>query len=221
MKALIIEDNADECDFLEKGMTQLGYTCETVKDGKLGYSKLVVNKYDIALVDLMLPRLDGRELIAKARAAGIKTHIIIVSLLGSIPDRVNGLEIGADDYMPKPCSMDELRARIQAFNRRLDWSTQHILSAHGIQLDTEFRTCKKNGRSIDLSKKEFSLLQCLMENQGSTVPAEILIEKAWGFSSDQPTNLIAPHISRIRTKLGFSGEYDPIENKRGTGYAFL
>ena len=76
MQALIIEDNADECDFLEKGMTQLGYTCETVKDGKLGYSKLVVNKYDIALVDLMLPRLDGRELIAKARAAGIKTHII-------------------------------------------------------------------------------------------------------------------------------------------------
>ena len=220
MKALIIEDDPEEQRFLRRGLATTGYSCETVANGLEGYHQLLDNAYDLAIVDLMLPGMEGKEIIRRVRNAGVKTHIIIVSALGAISERVAGLNIGADDYMPKPYSMDELKARIGAFKRRFAGLQPRILVAHDIELDTISRTCRRNGRSIELSKIEFAVLECLMQHRGSLVTKSMLIEQAWGYDTDPSTDIIPPHISRIRSKLVLTDETDPIENRRGEGYVF-
>lgn len=220
MNALIIEDDPEERAFMRRGLTSIGYSCETVADGKEGLDRLLNRHYNLATVDLMLPGLDGKEIIRQARNAGVKTHIIIVSALGSISERVSGLNIGADDYIPKPCSIDELKARIGAFNRRFAGMTPRVLEADGIELDTVSRACRRNGRSIELSKIEFAILECLMRHHGSLVTRGMLIEQAWGYDIDPMTDIITPHISRIRRKLVLEGESDPIFSKRNEGYVF-
>ena len=220
MNALIIEDDPEERAFMRRGLTSIGYSCEEVADGKEGLDHLINRPYDLATVDLMLPGIDGKEIIRLARNAGVKTHIIIVSALGSISERVSGLNIGADDYMPKPCSIDELKARIGAFKRRFAGMTPRVLEADGIELDTVSRTCRRNGRSIELSKIEFSILECLMRHRGALVTRGMLIEQAWGYDIDPMTDIITPHISRIRRKLVLEGESDPLASKRNEGYVF-
>lgn len=220
MKALIIEDHRDERDFLRRGLTGLGYSCEATADGRDGLKRLLNGTYDLALIDLMLPGLDGKEIIRQARHAGVTTHIIIVSALGSISDRVAGLNIGADDYMPKPCSLDELRARIEAFKRRFAGNPPRLIKLHDIELDVIAHTCRRKNRNIDLSKIEFAILECLMRHHGTLVTKNLLLEEAWGFDIDPTTDIIPPHISRIRSKLALAGETDPIENRRGEGYVF-
>ena len=205
---------------MRRGLTSIGYSCEAVADGKEGLERLLNRPYDLATVDLMLPGVDGKEIIRQVRNAGVKTHIIIVSALGSISERVAGLNIGADDYIPKPCSIDELKARIGAFRRRFAGMTPRVLEADGIELDTVSRTCRRNGRSIELSKIEFAILECLMRHRGALVTRGMLIEQAWGYDIDPMTDIITPHISRIRRKLVLEGESDPLVSKRNEGYVF-
>ena len=221
MKALIIEDDLEEQDFQRKSLTALGYTCDVVGDGLEGYSMLLNNAYDLAIVDVLLPGMRGKEIIRRIRAEGNQTYIIIVSCLGDIADRVAGLNAGADDYMPKPASMSELKARINAFNRRFSQAKRRFIEAHGIVIDTVSRTCTRNGRSILLSKIEFAVLECLMANRGNLVTKEMLVRRAWAFEEEPTTDIVPPHISRIRNKLVLEGEIDPIENRRGEGYVFL
>ena len=221
MNALIIEDDPEERAFMRRGLTSIGYSYEAVADGKEGLERLLNRPYDLATVDLMLPGMDGKEIIRQARNAGVKTHIIIVSALGSISERVAGLNIGADDYIPKPCSIDELKARIGAFRRRFAGMTPRVLEADGIELDTVSRTCRRNGRPIELSKIEFAILECLMRHRGGLVTRGMLIEQAWGYDIDPMTDIITPHISRIRRKLVLEGESDPLVSKRNEGYVFL
>lgn len=220
MKAIIIEDDEEEQEFLRKGLSEIDYLCDVTGDGAKGFEKLLNGAYDLAIVDLMLPKMDGKEIIRKARAAGVSTPIVIVSALGSISDRVAGLSIGADAYMPKPCSMDELKARLVAFNRRFKNAQARVLDAHGISIDTVSHTCRRNGRSIELSKIEFAMLECLMRHRGGMVTKDLLIEQAWGYDAEPSTDIIPPHISRLRAKLNVGGEEDPIENRRGLGYVF-
>lgn len=220
MNALIIEDDPEERAFMRRGLTSIGYSCEAVADGQEGLERLLNRPYDLATVDLMLPGVDGKEIIRQVRNAGVKTHIIIVSALGSISERVSGLNIGADDYIPKPCSIDELKARIGAFRRRFAGMTPRVLEADGIELDTVSRTCRRNGRPIELSKIEFAILECLMRHRGALVTRGMLIEHAWGYDIDPITDIITPHISRIRRKLVLEGESDPLASKRNEGYVF-
>ena len=220
MKALIIEDHRDEQAFFRRGLSTLGYSCEVAADGRDGLKRLLNGTYDLVLVDLMLPGLDGKEIIRQARHAGVTTHIIIISALGSISDRVSGLHIGADDYMPKPCSLDELKARIEAFNRRFASHPPRLLQVQDIELDVVAHTCRRKNRNIELSKIEFAVLECLMRHHGTLVTKNLLLEEAWGFDADPTTDIIPPHISRIRSKLVLVGETDPIENRRGEGYVF-
>lgn len=220
MKALIIEDDPIEQEFLNLALTELDYSCDVANDGKEGLDKLLCGSYDLAIIDLMLPHMEGKEIIRQARSAGIQTPIIVVSALGSISDRIAGLTIGADGYMPKPCSMAELKARVSAFNRRFRNTQERVIAAGDITLDTVSRTCKRNGRSIELSKIEFSILECLMRHRGSLVTKTLLIEQVWGYDVDPSTDIIPPHVSRLRAKLSLSNEDDPIENHRKLGYAF-
>lgn len=220
MKALIIEDDPEERRFLREGLAQAGYECEFAGDGIEGYGRLRTEPFDLAIVDLMLPRLDGKEVIRRVRAEGVLTPIVIVSALSQVSDRVAGLTIGADDYMPKPCSLDELKARIAAFNRRFSGVAVRILSAHGIMIDTVARTCRRNGRSIELSKIEFAILECLMRNRGRIIPEHLLLERAWGYDVSLDPTIIAPHVSRIKRKLVAENETFPIGHRRGFGYVF-
>lgn len=221
MNALIIEDDPEERAFIRRGLSSIGYSCEAAVNGEEGLHRLLSRPYDLATVDLMLPGVDGKEIIRQVRNAGVKTHIIIVSALGSISERVAGLNIGADDYIPKPCSIDELKARIGAFRRRFAGMTPRVLEADGIELDTVSRTCRRNGRPIELSKIEFAILECLMRHRGTLVTRGMLIEQAWGYDIDPVTDIITPHISRIRRKLVLEGESDPLASKRNEGYVFL
>lgn len=221
MNALIIEDDPEERAFIRRGLSSIGYSCEAAANGEEGLHRLLSRPYDLATVDLMLPGVDGKEIIRQVRNAGVKTHIIIVSALGSISERVAGLNIGADDYIPKPCSIDELKARIGAFRRRFAGMTPRALEADGIELDTVSRTCRRNGRPIELSKIEFAILECLMRHRGTLVTRGMLIEQAWGYDIDPVTDIITPHISRIRRKLVLEGESDPLASKRNEGYVFL
>ena len=220
MKALIIEDDQREQEFLRNALSELGYACTVEKDGKTGFDRLLGETYDLALVDIMLPHMDGKEIICQARAAGVDTPIIVVSALGAISDRVAGLALGADDYMPKPCAKAELKARVTALNRRFRGKQERVLDIGEVVLDTVSRTCKRNGRSIELSKIEFAILECLMRHRGTLVPKGLLIEQAWGYDMDPTTDIVPPHISRLRAKLSMGREKDPIENHRGLGYAF-
>lgn len=220
MTALIIEDDHSERSFLKKGLSEMGYDCKVAKDGADGLAMIRSQPYDLAIVDLMLPHVDGRDIIRTARADGITTPIIIVSNLGTTNDRIAGLNLGADAYLPKPCDMTELKAHINAFNRRFHNTKARILSAKGITLDTTSRICTRDGRSILLSKVEFAILECLMRNINVVVTKNMLLNEAWGYDNDYTTNVIPPHISRIRTKLTANGEDDPIENLRREGYIF-
>lgn len=220
MKALIIEDDPKEQEFLRRALSELGYACDVEGDGQSGFDRLTGESYDLALVDIMLPHMDGREIICQARAAGVDTPIIVVSALGTISDRVAGLALGADDYLPKPCAMAELKARIMAFNRRFKGTQERTLNCGGIVLDTVSRTCRRNGRSIELSKIEFTILECLMRHRGTLVPKSLLIEQAWGYGTGPSTDIVPPHVSRLRAKLSLGDEKDPIQSHRGIGYAF-
>ena len=220
MNALIIEDDPQEQEFLRRALSEIGYACAITGDGKTGCDKLLNGTYDLAIIDIMLPRMDGKEIIRNVRTAGIQTPIIVVSALGTISDRIAGLALGADGYMPKPCAMDELKARISAFNRRFCNSLERTIDIGGISIDTVSRTCKRNGRSIELSKIEFSILECLMRHRGTPVQKNFLLEQVWGYDTDMTTDIIPPHVSRLRTKLSLSGEQDPIESVRGLGYVF-
>ena len=220
MKALIIEDDQREQEFLRGALSELDYACTVEGDGKSGFNRLLNGSYDLALVDIMLPHMDGKEIICQARAAGVDTPIIVVSALGAISDRVAGLALGADDYMPKPCAKAELKARVKAFNRRFRNAQERVIERGGFTLDTVSRTCSRNGRSIELSKTEFAILECLMRHRGTLVPKDLLIEQAWGYDMDPTTDIVPPHISRLRAKLSTGGEKDPILSKRRVGYAF-
>lgn len=220
MTALIIEDDHSERSFLKKGLSEMGYDCKVAKDGAVGLAMIRSQPYDLAIVDLMLPHVDGRDIIRTTRADGITTPIIIVSNLGTTNDRIAGLNLGADAYLPKPCDMTELKAHINAFNRRFHNTKERVLSARGITLDTITRTCTRDGRSIQLSKVEFAILECLMRNGNCVVTKNMLLNDAWGYDNDYTTSIIPPHISRIRAKLTANGEADPIENLRCEGYSF-
>lgn len=221
MNALIIEDDDIEREFLHKGLSEMGYYCTLSSNGKDGFARLCQRQFDLAIVDLMLPGKDGRDILREARAAGIKTPVIIVSALGSINDRIQGLDLGADAYLPKPCDMTELKAHINAFNRRFLNTKERCITARGIELDTVSRTCRRNGRSIELSKVEFAILECLMRHSNCVITKNMLITEAWGYDNTCSTDIVLPHISRIRAKLTVSqGEDDPIETNRREGYVF-
>lgn len=220
MTALIIEDDGEERDFLHKGLSEMGYSCTLCRDGNDGLAKILEKGYDLAIVDLMLPGKDGRDIIRLSREAGVVTPIIVVSNLGSVNDRIAGLNLGADAYLPKPCAMSELKAHITAFDRRFRNAKDRVLVAGGIRLDTCSRTCLRDDRSVGLSRIEFGLLECLMRNRGTVVTRGMLLSEVWGYDCDYATDVITPHMSRLRGKLSVGSEKDPIESRRQQGYVF-
>lgn len=221
MHVLIIEDDKDVATYIAKGLTESGYVADTAHTGTKGLTMAQANQYDILIVDRMLPELDGLSVIEQLRAEGMSTPVLILSALGEVDDRVEGLAAGGDDYLVKPYAFSELLARVQALTRRrhTDIQDQMILEVADLQLDRLKRKVTRNGQKIVLQPREFRLLEYLMSNAGQVVTRTMLLEKVWEYHFDPQTNVIDVHISRLRSKIDKDFNPPLIHTERGAGYS--
>ncbi|RDE05517.1 response regulator transcription factor [Sphingomonas aracearum] len=223
-KILIVEDDAATSAYLAKGLAEAGYAVETCGNGRDGLFLASEGIFDLIVADRMLPGLDGLAMLNAVRAAGIMTPTLVLSALGSVDDRVDGLHAGADDYLTKPFSFAELSARVEALLRRSDNQTAAVasqqtrLTVGDLEMDLLARTVTRAGRAIPLGAREFNLLEYLARHAGQVVTRTMMLEKIWNYHFDPGSNVVDVHIGRLRRKLeeGFS---DPIlHTVRGAGY---
>lgn len=219
MRILIVEDDAETSRFVVRGLTELGHQVVASHDGRDGLSKATGTRFDALILDRMLPGLDGLALVKALRAADNGTPVLMLTAIGGIADRVEGLEAGADDYLVKPFAFSELAARIAAIGRRpAVQSDVNLLVVNGIELDLHRRTVTRDGRRITLQPREFVLLAELMRNPRRVMTRTMLLERVWDFDFDPKTNIVETHLSRLRSKLNADFDEDAIETVRGAGY---
>lgn len=220
MHVLIIEDDKDVASYIAKGLSESGYIVDTAHTGTEGLNKALNAQYDIFIVDRMLPELDGLTIIHKLRETGSSTPVLILSALGEVDDRVEGLAAGGDDYLVKPYAFSELLARVQALTRRTySDNPQMILEVADLKLDRFKRRVMRAGKKINLQPREFRLLEYLMTNAGQIVTRTMLLEKVWEYHFDPQTNVIDVHISRLRSKIDKGFDVPLIHTERGIGYS--
>ena len=220
MKILIIEDDPRIRTYVGKGLKEAGHAVDTAEDGEMGLHLATNEKYDVLVVDRMLPKLDGLSIIKTLRGSGNLTGVLILSSLGDVDDRVAGLRSGGDDYLVKPFAFVELLARIEALGKRTSasLSTQStLLKAGNLELDLLARKVRCNGKIIELQSREFRLLEYLVKFKGQLVTRTMLLESVWDYHFDPQTSVIDVHISRLRKKLGDTGN-TLIKTVRGAGY---
>ena len=219
MRILIIEDDDNTASYLRKGLSESGHTVDRSTDGKDGLFMAMEGDYDLMIVDRMLPALDGLSLIRSLRAANRKVPALILSALGEVDDRVEGLQAGGDDYLVKPFAFAELLARIEALTRRSDTqSPETLLRVGDLEVNLLSRTVRRDGRPIDLQPREFRLLEYLMRHANQVVTRTMLLENVWDYHFDPQTNVIDVHISRLRTKIDKGFERPLLHTVRGAGY---
>jgi two-component system OmpR family response regulator len=219
MKVLVVEDDRQTADYIAKGLREQGHVVEVAGDGRDGLFLATEARFDVLIIDRMLPGLDGLGIVKTIRGAFIKTPILILTTLSGIDNRVEGLEAGADDYLVKPFAFAELAARINALARRSPLAGAPTkLTLADLELDLLKRKVSRSAIEIDLTPVEFKLLEQLMRNQGRVMTRTMLLEDVWGFHFDPKTNVVETHISRLRAKIdkGFGSEL--IHTARGSGY---
>jgi DNA-binding response OmpR family regulator len=221
MRVLVVEDDRKIVDFIAKGLTQAGFAVDQCGNGEDGLSLALNEPYDAAIIDLMLPRLDGLSLIRKLRLSNVATPVIILSAKRSVDDRVAGIQIGSDDYLTKPFAFVELLARVQALIRRSQREVQPAcLSAGSISLDLLTRQVLRAGKVIDLQPREFSLLEYLLRNTGRVVSKAMILEHVWNYHFDPQTNVVDVLVCRLRNKVDKDSHEKLIHTIRGVGYVF-
>lgn len=219
MHVLVIEDDPAIGRTLVQGFTEAGHQCTWVQDGDAGAEEALKQKADVIVLDLMLPRKNGREVLKQIRSQGVLCPVVMLTAMGGIEDRVSGLNSGADDYLVKPFEFAELMARIHAVVRRTQIRPTPTLKVGDIHLDLTTRRVTRDGADIDLTPIEFSLLEVLMRFAGQVVTRKMLCEHVWGFNWDGTTNVIEVHVNRLRGKLDRGKETSVIQTVRGRGYA--
>jgi DNA-binding response OmpR family regulator len=219
MNILIIDDEPYLLEKLVSVLTSEHYTVETADDGKVGLEKIWNDTYDLILLDIMLPGMNGLEILSEIRAAGIITPVLMLTAKGDIDDKVAGLNLGADDYLAKPFSLAELLARVRALIRRGNTGSP-VIEAGSIRLNTVSREVTKDGENLTLTTKEFALLEFLLHNRGRAISRFTLAEHVWGDNFDpfSMSNFIDVHMSNLRKKLKSSGQEQLIKTVRGFGY---
>lgn len=219
MRLLIAEDDAETAAFLAAELRALGHDVLCAETGEAALAAGLESAFDLLLLDRMLPELDGLTVLRRLRAAQVRTPALLLTALGGIADRVEGLEAGADDYLVKPFAIAELVARLHALARRAapDAATMR-LEVGEVTLDLLRREAVRGGRAIPLQPREFALLEQLMRNAGRIVTRTMLLEQVWGFTFDPTTNIVESNLSRLRGKLNHGFPSDPIETVRGLGY---
>jgi DNA-binding response OmpR family regulator len=218
MNILVVEDEAKVASFLKKGLQQSDYEVDLAADGEEAYEKIQANTYDLILLDLMLPKMSGFDLIPKIRQSKPAVPIIAVTARASVDDRVQGLNLGCDDYLTKPFSFSELLARIQVQLRRGDPSTALELHAADLVLNPLKRKVTRGGKTIELSNKEFFLLEYLLKNKDQIVTRNMIVENVWDASFDNFTNVVDVYINYLRNKIDRDFEPHLIQTVRGVGY---
>jgi two-component system OmpR family response regulator len=220
MRILLIEDDIDTAAYLAKGLDELGHNVDQAHDGKDGLFMALEQPYEALVVDRMLPGMDGLALIRALRASGNRTPVLILSALGEVDARVEGLRAGGDDYLAKPFAFSELLARLEALVRRMVTATEHTttLKVGGLEMNLLSREVKRNQQAISLQPREFRLLEFLMRNSGQVVTRTMLLENVWDYNFDPQTNVIDVHISRLRSKIDRQFEQPMLHTVRGAGY---
>lgn len=219
MRILLIEDDKKTSAFIIKGLNQAGYTVEHSADGVDGLFKAMEQGFDLAIIDIMIPRLDGLTVIDKIRQKGISIPVIILSAKNSIDDKVKGLEKGGDDYLAKPFAFSELLARIQALLRRSSAATEPTtFTIADLKLDVINRKVLRGGIKIDIQPLEFMLLEYLMRNKGRVVSKTMIMEHVWDYNFDPNTNVVEARICRLRDKIDRPFTTKLLHTVRGFGY---
>ncbi len=217
MRVLVVEDDGKIASFIVKGLKQSGYAVDHCADGEAALVQAQSISFDAAVVDLMLPRLDGLSLIQQLRARGVKVPVLILSAKASVDDRVRGLQAGGDDYLTKPFAFSELLARIQALIRRATQTTEPTrLAAGDLTLDLLTREVRRGPEVIDLQPREFALLEYLLRNVNRTVTKTMILEHVFDYSFDPQTNVVDVLVHRVRSKV--DKDKSLIHTIRGVGY---
>ena len=219
MRILVIEDDIETANYITKGLKEHGHTVDQSTDGRDGLFMALENNYDIIILDRMLPALDGLSILKTLRSSNRQTPVIILSALGEVDDRVQGLRAGGDDYLVKPFAFSELLARIEVLLRRGDMKPDSSqLKVANLELDRLTHAVKRAGKTIDLQPREYLILEFLMQHAGQIVTRTMLLESVWDYHFDPQTNIIDVHISRLRNKIDKGFEPALLQTVRGAGY---
>lgn len=218
MKILIVEDEKKVASFLKKSLEQEYYSADVANDGKEGLKLSLQEEYDLIILDIMLPFLDGISLLKEIRKEKIETPVLMLTAKGTIEDKVSGLDSGADDYLPKPFSLEELLARVRALLRRKEQSKTLILSADNLVLDTQTHKVTRENTAIVLTPKEYSILEYLLRNKNIVISRMKLTEHIYEYQFDPNTNVIDVYINKLRTKIDKGFDIQLLHTIRGVGY---
>jgi DNA-binding response OmpR family regulator len=219
MRLLIIEDDRKTASLLKDGLGSADCEVTWVEDGLTGLASAETGGFDVMLVDIMLPGLDGLSLVRSLRSRGHATPVIMLSARGEVDQRVEGLDAGADDYLPKPFAMSELLARLRSLMRRNQQPSATVLSVADLAFDTIKREARRAGRRVELSSRETLLLECLMQAEGRVVSRRDIICHVWEYDFDPGSNLVYVYVRRLREKIDRDHSPALIQTVRGLGYA--
>lgn len=221
-KILLIEDDAETAGYIGRGLTEQGHVVDHAADGRDGLFLASDGGFDLVIIDRMLPGLDGLSVVRALRAAGIGTPVLILSALGSVDDRIDGLEGGSDDYLAKPFAFAELLARANALLRRAEGKASGTVETRlvvgDLEIDLLGRIVRRRGTTIELKPREYSLLEYLARNAGRVVTRTMLLEQVWDYHFDPGTNVVDVHVSRLRRKLEEGFGQPILHTVRGAGY---
>lgn len=221
MNVLLVEDEKKIADFVCAGFREQGFTFEYCNNGNDGFNKAAQGQYDVIVLDIMLPGRDGLSILKSLRKNGNATPVMLLTARNELDDRIEGLNLGADDYLAKPFFVEELIARIHALVRRVSGERQNILAVGDLKLDRITREVTWKTQTIDLTSREFNLIEYLMRSPGRVFTRTQILEHVWGYDFDPSTNVVDVCIQRIRKKIGVSDDGNsPIESVRGVGYRF-
>ena len=219
MRALIVEDDATIADFVARGLREAGFAVDVAADGEAALERTRQQVYDVAIVDLMLPKRDGLSIIDDVRRHGIDTPVLILSARRAVDDRVKGLQAGGDDYLTKPFAFAELLARVQALVRRATRTPEPTtLTVDDLVLDLLSRRVMRGGKPIDLRPREFALLEYLLRNAGRVVSKTMILSHVWEYNFDPQTNIVDVLVSRLREKIDRPFQKKLLHTVRGVGY---
>lgn len=220
MHILLIEDDPGVASFLRKGLEEEGHIVDLREDGRSGLLQASTERYDVILLDRMLPHVDGLKILQTLRATGDETPVLVLSALGDVDERVKGLRAGGDDYLSKPVAMSELLARVDALGRRRALTDEPTeLRVGDLVVDLLGHRVERGGKPIDLTPHEFRLLEVLARHAGRVVTRSMLLEQVWNYHFDPQTNVIDQHVSRLRQKIERGFDEPLIHTVRGAGYS--
>jgi two-component system OmpR family response regulator len=219
MKLLLVEDDAEAAAYVRRGLSEAGHVVDYAQTGREGLNLAIGEAYDVIILDRMLPQVEGLTILRTMRASGVSTPVLLLTAMGGIEDRVEGLEAGGDDYLVKPFAFAELSARVNALARRPPTQAAPTLfQVADLQLDLLKRTVTRGGARIELQPREFQLLEYLMRHAGRVVTRTMLLEAIWGFHFEPRTNIVETHVSRLRGKIDRGSGPELIHTVRGAGY---